>query len=70
MFAWIMMIAVLQSAGDYATFSETFGDEASCRAQIVIAEKIDIKQHDSNAEFVYAECVKVKARDPIGMNGG
>jgi len=68
MFAFIMMIAVIQTSGEYATFSETFGDEASCRAQIEVAKRLDLKQNDSNAEIVYAECIKVPARAPIGLN--
>jgi hypothetical protein len=68
MWAFIMMIAVLLTSGEYATFSETFGNEADCRAKIEVAKRIDLSQNDSNARIVYAECIKVEARDPIGLN--
>ena len=70
MWAFIMMIAVLQTSGEYATFSETFGTEAACREKIEVAKKLDLRSNDVNAKIVYAECVKVEARDPIGLNKG
>ena len=69
-YAWIMMVAVLQTSGDYATFSETLGTQVECVAKVREAYKIDLKQNDSNAKIVYADCIRVEARDPIGLNPG
>ena len=62
MYAFIMMVAVLQSNGEYATFSETFSDPEACIAKIEVVKHMDLSATDAKAHVVYAECVRVEAK--------